>query len=330
VTAGAGSVGGKATDARPENRVASGAPGPRPFPLVPRWRVAGIPFGEQRSVRRGPGSDVAGSRAYRPDDPVGAIDWRASARLSSARGADEFVVREFQAEEAPRVVVVCDRRPSMALYPPPLPWLSKPQATTAVADAIAVSALAARGEVGYLDLAEGGAPFWLPPRSRGPRADIAARLEEAPFDAAPESLEDGLAHLARLRSELPSGSFVFVVSDFIAPVALETWLRTLALRWDLVPVVVQDPTWEQSFPELPGVVVPFAEPGANATTLVRVTPRDASELRRAHQARLATRVSDFRGLGLDPVVVGTSDALEIDHAFLVWAELRRQGRRRSR
>ena len=303
---------------------------PRPFPLVPRWRVTGIPFGEQRSVRRGPGSDVAGSRAYRPDDPVSAIDWRASARLSSARGTDEFVVREFQAEEAPRVVIVCDRRPSMALYPPPLPWLSKPAAAAAVADAVAVSALAARGEVGYLDLAGGGTPFWLPPRSRGPRADIGARLDDAPFDAPPDALEQGLAHLARLRSDLPSGSFVFVVSDFIAPIAVETWLRARSLRWDIVPVVVQDPTWEQSFPDLPGVLVPFADAGSGTVSVVRVARRDARELRHTHEARLARRLSELRSLGLDPVVVGTREPLEIDHAFLVWAEQRRQTRRRSR
>ena len=116
----------------------------RTFPLVPRWRVAGLPFGEQRSLRRGPGSDVAGSREYGPGDPVSKIDWYASARLSSARGGDVFVVREKYAEEAPRVVVLCDRRPAMALYPPEFPWLSKPAAVSAVADAIVVSALAAR------------------------------------------------------------------------------------------------------------------------------------------------------------------------------------------
>jgi uncharacterized protein (DUF58 family) len=303
---------------------------PRPFPLVPRWRVTGIPFGEQRSVRRGPGSDVAGSRAYRPDDPVAAIDWRASARLSSARGTDEFVVREFQAEEAPRVVVVCDRRPSMALYPPPLPWLSKPAAVAAVADAVAVSALAARGEVGYLDLAEASSPFWLPPRSRGPRADIMARLGEAPFTGPENGVERALAHLARLRSDLPSGSFVFVVSDFIAPIAAETWLRVRTLRWDIVPVVVQDPTWEQSFPNVSGVVVPFVEAGSGDVSHVRVRARDARELRHENEARLRQRLGELRSLGLDSVLIGTSDTLAIDHAFLVWAEQRRQGRRRSR
>jgi uncharacterized protein (DUF58 family) len=305
------------------------APRRSPFPLVPRWRIAGIPFGEQRSVRRGPGSDVAGSRRYRPDDPVAAIDWRASARLSSARGSDEFIVRQFYAEEAPRAVVLCDRRPSMALYPAPFPWLSKPAAAAAVADAVAVSVLAARGEVGYLDLAD-DPPFWLAPRGRGRRLDIADRTSGARFDAAPESLVVALDHLTHLRADLPSGSFVFVVSDFLAPPPLETWLRARSLRWDVVPVVVQDPVWEQSFPELHGVIVPFAEPGSTEVTLVRLSGTDAAALKREHEERLRVQLSDFRGLGLDPVVIGTSDTARIDRRFLTWAELRRQARRRSR
>ena len=60
----------------------------------------------------GPATDVAGSRPYRPGDDMDAIDWAASARLSTARGSDEFVVRERFAEEAPKVVIVCDRRPA--------------------------------------------------------------------------------------------------------------------------------------------------------------------------------------------------------------------------
>src|SRR5579862_2630963 len=91
------------------------------FPLVPRYRVAGLPFGGTASLRRGHGSDVAGSRAYVRGDPLSTIDWRASARLSTARARDEFVVRERYAEEAPRVVVFSDLRPSMALYPEPFP-----------------------------------------------------------------------------------------------------------------------------------------------------------------------------------------------------------------
>lgn len=300
-----------------------------PFPLVPRWRVAGIPFGEQRSVRRGPGSDVAGSRRYRPDDPVAAIDWRASARLSSARGSDEFVVRQFYAEEAPRAVVLCDRRRSMSLYPPAFPWLSKPAAAAAAADAVAVSVLAARGEVGYLDFAE-DPPFWLPPRSRGRRIEIAERTASTAFDAGDESLARGLEHLTHLRRDLPSGSFVFVVSDFLNPPPVDGWLRARSLRWDVVPVVVQDPIWEQSFPDVHGVVVPFVETGSRDVTLVRMSSRDTAAVRGRHEERLRRLLAELRGLGLDPVVIGTSDTAAIDREFLTWAELRVQSRRRSR
>ena len=57
------------------------------FPLVPKHRLAGLPFGGSRSVRRGQGTDIAGSRAYVRGDPISTIDWRATARLSSARGS---------------------------------------------------------------------------------------------------------------------------------------------------------------------------------------------------------------------------------------------------
>ncbi len=77
--------------------------------------MIGLAFGGVRSVRRGIGSDVASSREYRPGDDVAWMDWAASAKLSAARGSDEFIVRERFADEAPRVVVLCDRRPSMSI-----------------------------------------------------------------------------------------------------------------------------------------------------------------------------------------------------------------------
>jgi len=74
----------------------------RTFPLVPHRRFVGASFGRDRSVRRGQGDEVVGSRPYRPGDHLAWIDWAASARLSAARGTDEFVVREYFAQEAPR------------------------------------------------------------------------------------------------------------------------------------------------------------------------------------------------------------------------------------
>jgi uncharacterized protein (DUF58 family) len=303
----------------------------RPFPLVPRWRLTGLPFGEQRSVRRGPGSDVAGSREYVPGDPISSIDWYASARLSSARGREQFVVREHFEDEAPRVIVIADRRPSMGLYDPSLPWLSKPAAVAGVVDAIVVSTLVARGEIGYLDLAgDAEHPYWLPPRSGRGRLAIADRVAETVWDAPGDTLERAFAHLHRVRAALPPGSFVFVISDFLAELPAAALVRATALRWDVVPVVVQDPVWEQSFPDLPAVVVPFADAATGRVVETRLRRGEARQRRTAHETRLARLLDELVGMHLEPVVVGTSDPVAIDRDLLSWAERRRRSGRRRR
>ncbi len=139
----------------------------RTFPLVPRRRFVGVSFGRHRSVRRGQGDEVVGSRPYRPGDHVAWIDWAASARLSAARGTDEFVVREYLAQEAPRAAILVDRRPSLGLFGPESPWLDKPAAVVSAAEAIAASAVDALGEVAYLDHAGAGRARLLAP-ARGP------------------------------------------------------------------------------------------------------------------------------------------------------------------
>ena len=207
------------------------------FPLIPRRRVLGLPFGGLHSMRRGLGSDVAGSRPYQPGDDVDKIDWYASARLSLARGSEEFVVREHYADEAPRVVVLCDRRPSMSVFPEGWPWLSKPDAIRNAVTLIGASATAARGLLGYFDEADGDA-YWHPPRSS--HAYGAPELERG-FGAPEDTLRRGLRHLAEHKRDLPAGTFVFIVSDFLAPPTRDEWLDALERRHEIVPVIVQDP-----------------------------------------------------------------------------------------
>jgi uncharacterized protein (DUF58 family) len=297
----------------------------QPFPLVPRRRLAGLPFGELPSRRRGHGTDVIGSRPYEPRDPVSTIDWYASARLSAALGTDEFVVRDRAADEAPRVAILCDRRPAMGLYRGPLPWLDKGAALSEAVSAIATSALFAHSDVASLDFAGDGA-YWLPPGRRDQPWLISERHRGAPFDAPEDTIERGLAYLAGRRATLPRGSFVFVLSDFLAPPPAAAWLAVLANDWDLVPVVIQDPTWERSFPPVGSVAVPVADPRGGGTMLVRLSRTEAAERRAANEARFARLLEELRSLDLEPVVLATSDPLGVDRAFLEWAEARRQSR----
>jgi hypothetical protein len=297
------------------------------FPLVPRRRLIGLAFGSVHSARRGVGSDVASSRLYQPGDDVDAIDWGASAKLSAARGTDEFIVRERYAEEAPRVVIVCDRRPAMELYPPGFPWLSKPKAMLEAGSMIADSTAKARGLIGYLDYAGGdanvGPAFWRPPHGQTDFWRVKESHLPFPLYQAPEdNLAHAFAFLAPLRRSLPAGTFVFVLSDFINRPPPETWQTILELPWEVVPVVIQDPVWEQSFPDVSSVVVPLAEPGSGRLRLVRLSRREARERRAANEERARETISELEALGLEPVVVTTTDRDEIFTKFIEWSELR--------
>jgi uncharacterized protein (DUF58 family) len=288
------------------------------FPLIPRRRVLGLPFGGLHSARRGPGSDVASSRPYQPGDDVGRVDWNASARLSLARASDEFVIREHFAEEAPRVVVLCDRRPSMRLYGARWPWLRKPEVIRHAVQLIGDSAIAARGLLGYLDEAEGEL-FWRPPRSERElgRIDL-----ERSFRAGEQTVTRGLRYLIEQRRDLPAGTFVFVLSDFLEPPGRDDWLWALERRFELVPVVIQDPTWEQSFPDVSGTVVPLADAETGDVGLVALTAREVAERREANELRRDELVRGLRALAMDPVLVSSHESRDVVLAFLTWADQR--------
>lgn len=299
----------------------SGAP-PRPFELVPRRRFVGAPFGRRRSARRGQGDEVAGTRPYRPGDLPAHIHWPASARLSAARGSDEFLVREFYADEAPCVAVAFDRRPGMAIHAAPTPWLDKRAAAESAVELIVASAAAELADLVYAD-GEVARPVWF--RAGGPRATL-PRLLARPFAGSDRSLQLTLDSFLRRSWELPPGSFVFAVSDFLVPVRPASWLQFRSLGWDVVPVIVQDPVWERSFPAIGGAVLPLADPESGRVEDVWISAREARRRAEANERRHAQLLARFRRLSFDPVVLDTADPLAISRRFGAWAERRRLAR----
>jgi uncharacterized protein (DUF58 family) len=296
------------------------------FPLVPRRRVIGLSYGTMKSLRRGSGTDVAGSRPYRPGDDMDSIDWAASARLSTARGSDEFVVRERFAEEAPKIVIVCDRRPEMACYGPPLPWLDKPRAMRTVVELVLASAGAAGGFVGYLDYAD-GEPHWRQPKGDRKLIELRdERLWSSEYGGPADWLERSIDHLASHTRAVTPGTFVFLLSDFIPAPARDTWLAAIGHRWDLVPIVIQDPTWDQSFPDVDGIVVPMRDARTGSVSSVRMRRKEVAARREENVRRTEELLGTFRELDVDPVVVTSSDQGAILAEFLLWTDLRRTRR----
>jgi uncharacterized protein (DUF58 family) len=298
----------------------------RTFPLVPRRRRTGLPFGDLPGRRRGAGSEVIAHRPYEPGDPVSAIDWSATARLSAVTGSDAFVIRSKAADEAPRVAIVVDRRPAMALYPAGLPWFAKREALHEVTVAIVVSAEAARADIAALDFGNGDGEeaWWLPPGRRERAWQVAERDRTAPFAAPDDTLERSLAFLSRRRANLPAGSFVFVLSDFLAPPTTEALLDAMGHGWDVVPVILQDPLWERSFPAVSGVGVPVADPRDGGRALVRLRRAKAEALREEHERRYDALLGLLTSLGMEPITIESSDPIDVDNAFAAWAEERRR------
>jgi hypothetical protein len=223
----------------------------------------------------------------------------------------------------------------MALYPAELPWLAKPAAVELSLSLIVASALNQRGLVGYLDLSshgddevgEAGEPFWSAPQAQsGPwQVDLAERFGSflaGALDAPEDNLERGLSFLTASRASLTVGTFIFVVSDFTGELAPEPWQRAVELGWDVIPVIVQDPVWEQSFPDVGGVLLPLTDAGGKRAAHVRLDAREIAERRHAHEARLEELRNNFLGLGLDTVLIGEADRHAIHAAFLIWADAR--------
>jgi hypothetical protein len=106
-------------------------------------------------------------------------------------------------------------------------------------------------------------------------------------------------------------------------------MRAASRRWDIVPVVIQDPVWDASFPEeVARLVVPYVDPDTGETIRVRLTRKVAAELRAANEARHAELRTMFRSSGLDTVEI-TSDAhADMLAAFLAWADRRQYTRGR--
>ncbi len=161
---------------------------------------------------------------------------------------------------------------------------------------------------------------------RGPGGALATidRRARGAYDGDAEALRAALDALVRKETTLPAGSFVFVVSDFLQPVPTRVWARLRSLRWDVTPVVVQDPVWETSFPAVGGAAVPLADPATGEVDVVWFSRRAARERAAANEARIANLLDLFRRLGFDPVLIDTAEPAEIADRFQRWAERRRR------
>ena len=132
----------------------------------------------------------------------------------------------------------------------------------------------------------------------------------------------GLRELMEHRRDLPAGTFLFVVSDFLERPTRDEWIAALERRWEIVPVVVRDPVWEQSFPDVGGVVVPFADPETGRRVAVGLTGKEARARKAENEAAWAELLGSLRALDMEPVLVCSHEWRDVLFSFLTWADQR--------
>ena len=143
------------------------------------------------------------------------------------------------------------------------------------------------------------------------------------YGGPPDWLERSFEHLAEYPRAITAGTFLFLVSDFLTPPSEDVWLRAFEHRWDVVPVIIQDTTWEQSFPDVDGIVVPLRDARTGRMSPVRLRRKEAAARRAANEERLASFLELLRDLDIDPVLVSSSDPAAVLASFLEWTDLRR-------
>ncbi|OKI89337.1 DUF58 domain-containing protein [Micromonospora sp. CB01531] len=260
----------RAAPALPDPGLADLAPDERlrRLELTVTRRLDGLLHGQYRGLLPGPGSEVAGSREYRPgEDEVRRMDWAVTARTTVPH------VREVDADRELTTWLLVDASPSMEYG---TATLDKRELAVAAVAAVGFLTAGVGSRLGALVLApdgvrrfpaRGGRTHLLgllrallaAPRVGGydvagqPAAADAAPLRRPQFgasrpaaDAAPPGLADGLDGVGRVAR---GRGLVVVVSDFLDglpddPDAAPPWevlLRRLAVRHQVLAVEVTDP-----------------------------------------------------------------------------------------
>ena len=179
---------------------------------------------------------------------------------------------------------------------------------------VASSVAEARGLVGYLDFAEARRRALLAAARFEPGAlvDQERHLQHPAYRAPEDNLTLALEFLEGHRRSIPQAFVRLLVSPrgTSGSASSSTW-------WDIVPVIVQDPIWEQSFPPVDGIVVPLA--GADGRVRARAPEGRESESAVARTSSGATRCSTSSPGSIEPVLLSSADHEHILAALMEWA-----------
>ncbi|WP_328339253.1 DUF58 domain-containing protein [Micromonospora sp. NBC_00421] len=226
-------------DLAPEQRL-------RRLELTVTRRLDGLLQGQLRGLLPGPGSELAGSREYRPgEDEVRRMDWAVTARTTVPH------VREVDADRELTTWLLVDASPSMEYG---TAELDKRELSVAAVAAVGFLTAGTGNRLGAQVLSADGLRRFPARSGRTHLLSLLRALLHAPrADAEPPTGPpvgpDLVAALAAVQRTAVRRGLVVVVSDFLdglpddhdAPAPWEPALRRLAARHQVLAVEVTDP-----------------------------------------------------------------------------------------
>jgi uncharacterized protein (DUF58 family) len=244
------------TDRRPEGvaPVARKAAELRRLELLVTRRLDGLLRGEFLGRRSGPGSEVAGARAYEAGDDSRWIDWNLTARSIAPQ------IRTTEADRELQTWVVVDRSASMSFG-----TAEREKSDVAFAATAAFGFLTARHGNRFGMLVSGGDEVVrLGPTSTRPEllASLSRLYDDSRRTGRSEHETDLVATLRSLERARPRRGQVIVVSDFLDDTDWHRAVARLAIGQQMLCVQVVDPR-ELSLPAAGMLTLVDTETGRN-------------------------------------------------------------------
>jgi uncharacterized protein (DUF58 family) len=199
--------------------------------IYTKRRFPNLRTGTYQSMLRGPGFEFDEHRLYRAGDDVRRIDWNVTARMQVP------YVRETHADRELNVVIAVDVTKSMEYGTSA--W-SKKERQLLLAASLIYSSLADQVNTGFMMFSDKVLNYY-PPRHN--RARAWKFLEELWSSKSVEGESCLLPAIDFLGTHFRQEGIIFLISDYMTndDLANSRALNMLALKHDIVAVVVEDP-----------------------------------------------------------------------------------------
>lgn len=233
----------------------------RRLELTVTRRLDGLLHGQYLGLLPGSGSEIAGSREYRPgEDEVRRMDWAVTARTMSPH------VREVDADRELSTWLLVDATPSMDFG---TAELEKRELAVAAVAAVGFLTAGAGNRLGAHVIGAGGVRRYPARTGRAHLLGLLRTLLGAPRGAAGGRTPGLVDAIGALHRATPRRGLAVIVSDFLdglpdddaSPPTWEAAVRRLAVRHQVLAIEITDPR-ELELPDVGLITLVDPETGA--------------------------------------------------------------------